>query len=174
MRTHNGVKPFRCDQCPYAVAWNVQLKTHRKVHSLVTAVTCTSCGVVFKDTKTLSKHEQKEHVTVEKTNIEENGNKNATKDSDNVIGFIPAPAVNNGLSSCINNNFSTIANAEQGHFINVPDTRNIVYGMNGSVPGLNNVITMNVNRSMRSHIGQQNNCQVPMPAEISLFPFSYH
>ena len=194
MRTHNGVKPFRCDQCPYAVAWNVQLKTHKKVHSLATAVTCTHCGVVFRDAKTLSKHEQKDHVA--KTSSE-NGN---TKDGNhgNIVGYIPVvssglnipgvssglniPVVSSGLNSpevssvlngCINDHFSTIASAEQGPFMNVHDTRNIMYGMNGTVPSLNNNGTLNVNRSIRNHLGPQDNNPVPLSTEVPLFPFSY-
>ncbi|KAH3697504.1 hypothetical protein DPMN_085006 [Dreissena polymorpha] len=50
--------------CSYAAAWNVQLKEHIKAHSMSTAVACRECGVVLKNTHTLSIHEKKEHASV--------------------------------------------------------------------------------------------------------------
>ena len=61
MRTHSGEKPYKCTQCNYAAAWNVQLKDHVKAHSLPNAVSCTECQIVFKDIRSLKTHETKEH-----------------------------------------------------------------------------------------------------------------
>lgn len=61
MRTHSGEKPYKCKQCNYAAAWNVQLKDHVKAHSLPNAVYCELCNILFKDIRALKTHETKEH-----------------------------------------------------------------------------------------------------------------
>ena len=61
MRTHTGAKPYKCNQCNYAAAWNVQLKDHVKVHGMINTVVCEMCNIVFKDMRTFKTHQSKEH-----------------------------------------------------------------------------------------------------------------
>ena len=67
MRTHNGEKPYKCSQCKFAAAWNVQLKEHTKIHGMENTVVCEHCDIVFRNQKALRMHEKKDHPHLSET-----------------------------------------------------------------------------------------------------------
>lgn len=160
MRTHNGEKPFRCDQCPYSVAWNVQLKAHKKVHSLASAVSCKTCAVVFRDVKSLSKHEQKDH------GIKPNSGR-VTKSVNTPAG--KTSLINGSVSNCI---ISSVSNGfsvgQAGLFTS--SNRN-VGNINEVLPNVNDMV--NINSNIRNHLNQLENSQLQLSTQMPVYSFSY-
>ena len=147
MRTHSGEKPFRCDQCPYAVAWNVQLKTHKKIHSLPYSVTCSACGIVFRDVKSLSKHELKDHGTKGKSDKPSVINVKPVSDTldSNVGSSMIDNSINRSVNSCVNSNVISRVNSEVNSCVN--SDASILANSNVSI-----LISSNVHNSLNTNI----------------------
>ncbi|KAM3962731.1 zinc finger transcription factor senseless-2 [Aphomia sociella] len=55
-RSHNGKRPFACEQCSKTFGHEISLTQHRAVHSVEKVFECKQCGKTFKRSSTLSTH----------------------------------------------------------------------------------------------------------------------
>ena len=163
MRTHSGEKPFRCDQCPYAVAWNVQLKTHKKIHSLPYYVTCSACGIVFRDVKSLSKHELKDHGTKVKSdkpsvvNVKPVSNTLDNNADSSMMDNSINRSVNSRVNSCVNSNVNSNVNNSINSEVNscVNSDASILADSNVGI-----LINSNVHNSLNTNVNSRFNGNV--------------
>ena len=68
MCRHTGKRPFKCDECDYAVIWRANLIKHKRVkHSKVTnqeqSHKCDVCGAEFSSLSELTLHKTQQHNT---------------------------------------------------------------------------------------------------------------
>ena len=174
MRTHSGEKPFRCDQCPYAVAWNVQLKTHKKIHSLPYYVTCSACGIVFRDVKSLSKHELKDHGTKGKSDKPSNINVKPISNTldNNADSSMMDNSINRSVNSGVNSNVISNVNSNVISNVNncVNSKVNSCVNSDASILANGNVsilISSNVHNSLNTNVNSCFNGNVSGAASMN-------
>eukprot|EP00834_Sanchytrium_tribonematis_P007666 NODE_730_length_4371_cov_0.467228.p2 type:complete len:444 gc:universal NODE_730_length_4371_cov_0.467228:750-2081(+) len=61
LKTHSGVKPFKCKYCSKSFAQKSGLTVHTRTHTGEKPYACSYCGIRFGDVSAAKKHEQSTH-----------------------------------------------------------------------------------------------------------------